>query len=64
MIDAERFQIDLAQVTQARLRSVTTRRPLPAGQWQGFKVHYRYREVFYHIAVVQIHAGVEGGKAG
>ena len=26
---------------------------LPA-DWKGFKVHYRYRETVYHIAVVQV----------
>ena len=31
---------------------------LPAG-WSGFKMHYRYRETVYHIAVVQ-----GAGKAG
>ena len=25
---------------------------LPAG-WEGFKVHYRYRETVYHIHIVQ-----------
>jgi cyclic beta-1,2-glucan synthetase len=25
---------------------------LPAG-WAGFKVHYRYRETVYHIAILQ-----------
>ncbi len=29
---------------------------LPAG-WEGFKVHYRYRETVYHIAVVQTREG-------
>jgi cyclic beta-1,2-glucan synthetase len=29
---------------------------LPA-DWEGFKVHYRYRETVYHIAVVQTPAG-------
>jgi cellobiose phosphorylase len=31
---------------------------LPAG-WGGFKMHYRYRETVYHIAIVQGH-----GEAG
>jgi cellobiose phosphorylase len=29
---------------------------LPA-HWPGFKVHYRYRETVYHIAIVQIRTG-------
>jgi cyclic beta-1,2-glucan synthetase len=29
---------------------------LPA-DWQGFKLHYRYRETVYHIAVLQTPAG-------
>ncbi|MFA6312666.1 MAG: glucoamylase family protein [Sterolibacterium sp.] len=29
---------------------------LPA-HWPGFKIHYRYRETVYHIAVSQTHAG-------
>jgi cellobiose phosphorylase len=29
---------------------------LPA-DWEGFKVHYRYRETVYHIDVLQIHSG-------
>ncbi|MBN1509012.1 MAG: hypothetical protein JW955_19350 [Sedimentisphaerales bacterium] len=29
---------------------------LPA-DWEGFKVHYRYRETVYHIEVLQTHAG-------
>ena len=34
---------------------------LPAG-WDGFKVHYRYRETVYHIAVVQTRqAGAQPG---
>ena len=28
---------------------------LPA-DWEAFKVHYRYRETFYHIAILQTHA--------
>ena len=32
---------------------------LPA-HWPGFKIHYRYRETVYHIAVTQLRAG-EGG---
>jgi cyclic beta-1,2-glucan synthetase len=31
---------------------------LPA-DWEGFKMHYRYRETIYHIAVLQIAAGEE-----
>ena len=30
---------------------------LPA-HWQGFKLHYRYRETVYHIAIVQTHSEV------
>ena len=29
---------------------------LPA-EWEGFKIHYRYRETVYHIAVLQTPAG-------
>jgi cyclic beta-1,2-glucan synthetase len=29
---------------------------LPA-DWEGFKIHYRYRETVYHIAVLQTPAG-------
>jgi cellobiose phosphorylase len=29
---------------------------LPA-DWKAFKVHYRYRETVYHIAVLQLRAG-------
>ena len=29
---------------------------LPA-DWEGFKMHYRYRETVYHIAVLQTPAG-------
>jgi cellobiose phosphorylase len=29
---------------------------LPA-DWKAFKVHYRYRETVYHIAVLQTRAG-------
>jgi len=29
--------------------------------WPGFKIHYRYRETVYHLAVVQIRSGDEGG---
>ncbi|MBK8121855.1 MAG: cyclic beta 1-2 glucan synthetase [Sulfuritalea sp.] len=32
---------------------------LPA-DWTGFKIHYRYRETMYHIAVVQTRAAVDG----
>lgn len=35
---------------------------LPA-HWSGFKIHYRYRETVYHIAVAQTLAG-DDGKAG
>jgi len=34
---------------------------LPA-DWEGFTVHYRYRETVYHIKVVQGHAGEEKGS--
>jgi cellobiose phosphorylase len=30
---------------------------LPA-HWQGYKLHYRYRETVYHIAIVQTHSEV------
>ena len=38
---------------------------LPA-HWDGLKIHYRYRETVYHIAIVQTPAGEEGksGKRG
>jgi cellobiose phosphorylase len=32
---------------------------LPA-DWEAFKLHYRYRETFYHIAVLQTRAGNGG----
>ncbi|PKO65976.1 MAG: cyclic beta 1-2 glucan synthetase, partial [Betaproteobacteria bacterium HGW-Betaproteobacteria-14] len=32
---------------------------LPA-HWDGLKIHYRYRETVYHIAIVQTPAGEEG----
>jgi cellobiose phosphorylase len=35
---------------------------LPAG-WQGFSIHYRYRETVYHIAVSQVPA-VDAGEGG
>ncbi|MBZ0131441.1 MAG: cyclic beta 1-2 glucan synthetase, partial [Rhodocyclaceae bacterium] len=35
---------------------------LPA-HWDGLKIHYRYRETVYHIAIVQTPAG-ENGKRG
>ncbi|MBU1237219.1 MAG: cyclic beta 1-2 glucan synthetase [Gammaproteobacteria bacterium] len=35
---------------------------LPA-EWQGFKIHYRYRETVYHIAVSQSPAGEDGSGA-
>jgi cellobiose phosphorylase len=31
--------------------------PCPPADWQGFKVHYRYRETVYHIAVSQTRTG-------
>ena len=35
---------------------------LPA-DWQGFAIHYRYRETFYHIAIRQIHDSGQDGEA-
>ena len=35
---------------------------LPA-DWQSFKIHYRYRETVYHIAVSQTHVGDDGTSA-
>jgi cellobiose phosphorylase len=35
---------------------------LPA-DWQAFKIHYRYRETVYHIAVSQTRAGEDGTSA-
>jgi cellobiose phosphorylase len=32
---------------------------LPA-DWEAFKLHYRYRETIYHIAVLQTRAGSGG----
>ena len=29
---------------------------LPA-DWDSFKIHYRYRETFYRITVIQLHKG-------
>ncbi len=34
--------------------------PCLPSDWEGFKLHYRYRETFYHIAVSQVSAD-EGG---
>ncbi len=34
---------------------------LPA-DWQGFTIHYRYRETVYHIAVSQTRAGINGAS--
>jgi cyclic beta-1,2-glucan synthetase len=34
---------------------------LPA-DWEGFTVHYRYRETIYHIKIVQGHAGEDEGS--
>ena len=31
--------------------------PCFSADWETFKVHYRYRETVYHIAVLQTHAG-------
>ena len=31
--------------------------PVLPADWEGFKVHYRYRETVYHIAVLRTHAG-------
>jgi cellobiose phosphorylase len=30
--------------------------------WEGFTVHYRYRETIYHIKVVQVAASVDEGR--
>jgi cellobiose phosphorylase len=35
---------------------------LPA-HWDGLKIHYRYRETVYHIAIDQIHVGAVGNTA-
>jgi len=32
---------------------------MPA-HWPGYKVHYRYRETVYHIAIEQTRAGDDG----
>jgi cellobiose phosphorylase len=31
--------------------------PCLPGDWETFKVHYRYRETVYHISVLQVHPG-------
>jgi cellobiose phosphorylase len=31
--------------------------PCLPDNWKEFKVHYRYRETVYHIAIVQVPAG-------
>ncbi|RPH67232.1 MAG: cyclic beta 1-2 glucan synthetase, partial [Burkholderiales bacterium] len=36
---------------------------LPA-DWQGFRIHYRYRETVYHIVVAQVRAGDDAARAG
>jgi cellobiose phosphorylase len=32
---------------------------LPAN-WEGFKMHYRYRETVYHVSVIQTRSGSDG----
>jgi cellobiose phosphorylase len=34
--------------------------PCLPGDWESFKIHYRYRETVYHIKVVQTHSGAAG----
>jgi cellobiose phosphorylase len=34
---------------------------LPA-HWDALKIHYRYRETVYHIAITQLHAGASGKR--
>ena len=31
--------------------------PCLPGDWETFKVHYRYRETVYHVSVLQVHPG-------
>jgi cellobiose phosphorylase len=38
--------------------------PCLRADWQAFKIHYRYRETVYHIAVSQTRAGEEGARGG
>jgi len=33
--------------------------PCVPADWEGFKIHYRYRETVYHITATQSHAGAE-----
>jgi cyclic beta-1,2-glucan synthetase len=35
-------------------------RPCLPADWKGFKMHYRYRETIFHIAVLQVPAGKGG----
>ncbi len=37
--------------------------PCLPDRWEGLKIHYRFRETVYHIAVVQVRFG-EDGKGG
>jgi cellobiose phosphorylase len=34
--------------------------PCLSAHWQGYKIHYRYRETVYHIVVEQIPVGDDG----
>jgi len=36
--------------------------PCLPDNWEGFIVHYRYRETIYHIKVVQRHTGEDAGS--
>ena len=38
--------------------------PCVPADWQTFKIHYRYRETVYHIAVWQTRGGEDGASAG
>jgi cellobiose phosphorylase len=31
--------------------------PCLPGDWETFKIHYRYRETIYHVSVLQVHPG-------
>jgi cellobiose phosphorylase len=33
--------------------------PCIPSEWKGFKIHYRYRETIYHIAVLQTHEAID-----
>jgi cyclic beta-1,2-glucan synthetase len=50
------YRLIVESLLGLRLETNTLRfEPCLPGQWDGFKVHYRYRETTYHITVLQTH---------